>query len=115
VLSENSIGEELIQTYYEHSSEIADILLGDLTLAIRSATVLRDIIPGIYSLLGERKGRDISITPLRIARIKKLFQNIGENGSSEMRNTLNILTMWLEEYEGMKISQVWEMLSVRKQ
>lgn len=108
VLASSTTGQELTDLYYEHSSAVSEILLADSTLTIRSAAVLRDMAPGIRFLLGERGGRNIAMTPLRVARITGLFADIGSKGDGELREMLSMLSDSLEKYKGKRISQIWQ-------
>jgi len=47
------------------------------------------------------------MTPLRVARISKLFADIGAQGSEELAQTLSMLSDMLSEYKGMRVSQIW--------
>ena len=148
-LTTNETGQKFIRLYYQNSPAVADILLKHPMLAIRSAAILKDLMPGIHFLLGDEKGRDIVMTPLMVARIKRLFEDISEEhvfhprlsmphpfypnirsisppvqlapqtrqtnkGSEELVQTLSMLSNWLEEYEGMNISQIWQAIDKRK-
>jgi hypothetical protein len=107
VLAGKEAGEELIELYYQHSDEVAHILIDNPVLLVRSAAILTDVIPGIRHLLGDRNGRDITITPHLAARIKRLFNDIGEEGSEELSETLSMLVDLLERHKGMRISEIW--------
>jgi len=111
VLAKNEAGKKLTNLYSKHSSEIVGILLKDPSLSARSATILGDMMPGIRFLLGDRRGRDMAMTPLRVARIKKLFADIGAQGSDELAQTLSMLSDMLERYKGMRVSQIWREIS----
>jgi hypothetical protein len=86
---------------------VAGILAENPVLAFRSTAILRDVMPCIKFLLGNRNGRDIAMTPLRVARIQKLFADIGEEGSEELTQALSMLSDMLSQYKGMRVSQIW--------
>jgi PKD repeat protein len=107
MLAGSDTGQKLIHAYYQHSPEVTDILFENPKLLARSAAILMDVMPGIRFLLGDRRGRDIAMTSVRVARIKRLFRDISREGSDELERTLSTLVGWLEEYRGMRVSQIW--------
>jgi hypothetical protein len=111
VFAHNKLGQELIHLYYQHSTEVADILKDNRILLIRSALILKEVMPGILFLVNEQKGEDIVINPLLITRVNELFKGIAENGSEELSTTLSLLIDRLMEYEGMRVSQIWGEIS----
>ena len=108
VLANNQTGRELVSTYYRISPEVTEILIRHPLLSVRSAVVLKDIMPGIRFLLGDKNGKNIRLTSALISRIDKLFAGIGENGSQELSATLSMLKDRLVEYQGMRISDAWQ-------
>jgi hypothetical protein len=100
VLAKNETGRELIR--------VAGILLEHRTLAARSRAILREMTPGIRLLLRRKGGRNIAMTSGRIARINGLFEDIGEEGSEELAETLSMLSNQLGNYRGMRIRQIWQ-------
>lgn len=108
VLANNQTGRELVSTYYRISSEVTEILIWHPLLSVRSAVVLKDIMPGIRFLQGDKNGKNIRLTSALISRIDKLFAGIGENGSQELSATLSMLKDRLMEYQGMRISEAWQ-------
>lgn len=108
VLANNPTGRELISTYYRISPEVTEILIRHPLLSVRSAVVLKDIMPGIRFLQGDKNGKNIRLTSALISRIDKLFAGIGENESQEFSATLSMLKDRLMEYQGMRISEAWQ-------
>jgi hypothetical protein len=106
-LTKNEAGQKLIQLHNKHSSEVAGILRKKPALSVRSAAILRDMTPGILFLLEYKSGRDIIMTAGRIARINRLFEDMGEEGSKELAETLSLLSSQLGRYRGMRFSQIW--------
>jgi hypothetical protein len=110
VLTKNEAGQELVRLYYERSSEVVDILVEKPMLLLRSAAILKEVMPGIIFLLGDRKGRDIVMTPVLVARITRLFADMGKEGSEGLAQTLSKLSDRLKEYEWMRFSQIWQII-----
>jgi PKD repeat protein len=110
ILAKSETGRRLTDIYYHHSPEVAGILLGNPVLAVRSAAILKDIMPGVRFLLGSRSGRDMVMTPFRAARINRLFANISAQGSEELAQTLSMLSDVLERHKGMRVSLIWRSL-----
>ncbi len=108
VLANNPTGRELVRTYYRISPEMTEILIWHPLLFVRSAVVLKDIMPGIRFLQGDKNGKNIRLTSALISRIDKLFAGFGENGSQELSATLSMLKDRLVEYQGMRISEAWQ-------
>jgi parallel beta-helix repeat protein len=108
VLANNQTGQELVSTYYRISPEVTEILIRHPLLSVRSAAILKDIIPGIRFLQGDKNGKNIHLTSALISRIDKLFAGIGKNGSQELSSTLSMLKDRLMEYHGMRISEAWQ-------
>jgi hypothetical protein len=108
LLAKNETGQKLIQLYYRHSQEVSGILLKDLSLSLRGAAILKETIPGIYSLLGDSTGEDLLLTPLLVDRIKRLLEDISREGSAELKQTLYTLNDMLNQYEGLQFSQIWQ-------
>jgi len=110
VLPQNETGRFLIEAYYEHTSELARIFLQNPDLCIRSASILKDLMPGIRFLLGDKTGQDIVITSLLVARSQKLFADISVEGSDALADTLSEISGMLDGFKGMRISRIWESL-----
>ena len=51
------------------------------------------------------------MTSRRVARIQKLFEDIGREGSEELSQTLSMLGDQLAGYEGMHVSQIWQAIN----
>ncbi|MBD3180881.1 T9SS type A sorting domain-containing protein, partial [Candidatus Poribacteria bacterium] len=101
-------GQDLINLYYKHSPEVVNILMQNHWLALRSAFVLHDIMPGIRYITGNRwHSWDIYMTSYRISRIQRLFNDISEEGSQELADTMSILADELDKYRWQRISKVW--------
>jgi hypothetical protein len=105
-------GREFTDIYYEYSPEVSKILLKNPLLAVRSAAILLEVMPGIRFLTGEGEGRDIQMTSVMFRRIEELFEDIGKEGSQDLAKTLSMLTEWLEQYEGMRFSQIWDGMDI---
>ena len=108
VLANNATGRELVSTYYRFSPEVTEILIRHPLLSVRSAMVLKDIMPGIRFLQGDKNGKNIRLTSALISSIDKLFADIGGNGGQELSATLSMLKDRLMEYHGMRISEAWQ-------
>jgi hypothetical protein len=114
LLTQNELGKNLTQIYYQHSPEVTDILLRNPMLSIRSAALLKQVMHGINFLMGEKNGRDMVMNRLLVQRIQKLFADISEQGSDELGETLSELSEMLEEYKGMRFSRIWHSLEHKK-
>jgi photosystem II stability/assembly factor-like uncharacterized protein len=112
-LKGSKVGQELINVYYQQSPEVARILIDNPGMIIRSAAILTDVMPGIRHLIGDRNGRDITITPHLVARIDRLFSDIADEGSEELAETLSALIDMLEEHKGERISQIWGYIATK--
>jgi hypothetical protein len=108
VLDESESGRELIQIYYHNSAEVSQILMKNPDLAIRSAVVLRDMMPGIRFLIGDKRGRNLVMTPFMVNRIERLLHDIGKEGDEKLFQTLSVLTDRANSCKGMLFSQIRE-------
>jgi RNA polymerase sigma factor (sigma-70 family) len=111
LLAKSKFGRDIINLYYQNSPEVAKILTNNPVLAVRSAAILKEVMLGIRSLIGDRKGVDIAMTPALYSRIDRLFEDIGKEGSEEMAHTLSMLSNWLNEYKGMRFSRIWRIVN----
>jgi nitrous oxidase accessory protein NosD len=111
MLVKSETGQEFINLYYQHGFEISEVLISDPALSVCAASILRDMMPGVLFLMGDKKGRDIVITSHLVARINRLFSDIGEEGSGELSEALSMLREMLEKHKGKRISRIWNSLS----
>jgi hypothetical protein len=109
-LAENETGGMFVRLYYRHTPEVTGILMENPSLAVRAAGVLKDVMPGIRFLLGRRIGKNITMTPLRVARIESLFRDIGKEGGEELADDLAELASALVSYKGRRINSIWDSL-----
>ena len=110
----NQAGQKLIQLYYQRSSEVADILLKNPMLTVRSAAILREVMPGVKFMLGSKAGRDIIVSRLLVARIQRLFADISKEGSDELAVMLSELSETLDSYKGMRTSRIWKSMEQKQ-
>jgi hypothetical protein len=106
VLSQSGAGRWLIDAYYGCAPELVQILLRNPGLGIRSAVILKQLMPGIKFLSGDRRnGSDIVITRLLVNRIQNLLADISAEGSGNLADALSEISKMLDACGGMRISK----------
>jgi hypothetical protein len=106
VMARSKTGRMLTEAYYQHASELTQILLQNPDLSLRSSVIIAQLMPGIRHLLGERRGRDIVMNSVLVHRIQELLSDIASEGSWELAQTLNTLSQLLNEYRGSRVSKI---------
>jgi DNA-binding beta-propeller fold protein YncE len=82
VLATTPRGNDYIDIYYQHSSEVSLLLLSDEGLRTKARKLLVDFLPTIESLLGDE---EVVLSEELIIRIESLLDEIGSKAGPKLR------------------------------
>lgn len=112
MMSQTSEGQHYTSVYYQHSAEIARLLLADQALYDHGHALLVQFQPGLQALVDET-GATTTISGDQIAQMQAFLDALSAVGSPELQNTIATerTRQPLEELEGMSMKQAWVYLS----
>ena len=82
VLATTPRGNDYIDIYYQHSSEITSLLLSDEGLRTKAGKLLIALLPVIESIVGDE---EVFLSKALVIRIESLLDEIGSKASPQLR------------------------------